>query len=141
MGIIPTPNFFKLADYITASLSSFLEMDYEVLRPQLIWMNKSCYRKTAFTNASSNACSGGDTIDDYAEDDIDSYCKENEYNLNEKNAIEEKYFIEKVNERYIASLQVASAFYGFIIGKGGVSKKRIEYETNTTITLPRKVST
>lgn len=116
-------------------------MDYEVLRPQLIWMNKSCYRKTAFTNASSNACSGGDTIDDYAEDDIDSYCKENEYNLNEKNAIEEKYFIEKVNERYIASLQVASAFYGFIIGKGGVSKKRIEYETNTTITLPRKVST
>ena len=115
-------------------------MDYDVLKPQLVWLNKSCYRKTAQNNSSSTTYSGGDTIDDYAESNIDNSCRDDEYNLNEGDDSVKQYVIENVNGRYKASLQVASAFYGFIIGKGGVSKKRVENETNTTIILPRKVS-
>ena len=111
-------------------------MDFEVLRPQLVWVNNSCYRKTAQTNSSLNTYFGGDAIDEYAEEKLDNLCKEDEYDLNES---ERKYVIEYANGRYQASIQVASAFYGFIIGKGGASKKRVEHETNTTIILPRRV--
>ena len=114
-------------------------MDYDVLKPQLVWVNKSCYRKVLQNNLSSNTYSGGDTIDDY-DDNIDSLCKDDEYGLNGVSDTEKLYTIENVNGRYKASLQVASAFYGFIIGKGGISKKRVENETNTTIILPRKVN-
>ena len=114
-------------------------MDYEVLRPQLVWVNGSCYRKTSQTNSSSNAYFGGDTIDEYAEEKLDNLCKEEEYDLNEKNEWARNYIIEYVNGRYQTSIQIASAFYGYIIGKGGASMKRIEYETNTTIILPRRV--
>ena len=114
-------------------------MDYEVLRPQLVWVNKSCYRKTAQTNSSLNAYFGGDTVDEYAEEKVDNLCKEEEYDLNEDNESARKYSIEYANGRYQASIPIASAFYGFIIGKGGASKKRVEHETNTTIILPRRV--
>ena len=124
---------------MTHSIPHFQNMDYEVLRPQLVWVNKSCYRKTVQTNSSLNAYSGGDTIDEFAEEKLDNLCKEEEYDLNEDNESARKCIIEYVNGRYQASIQVASAFYGFIIGKGGASKKRIEHETNTTIILPRRV--
>ena len=114
-------------------------MDYDVLKPQLVWINKSCYRKIAQNNLSSNTYNGGDTVDDYAESNIDKSYRDDEYDLNEGDDSVRQYVIENVNGRYKASLQIASAFYGFIIGKGGVSKKRVENETNTTIILPRKV--
>jgi len=114
-------------------------MDYDVLRPQLVWVNNSCYRKTVQTNSSPNAYFGGDTIDEYAEEKLDNLCKEEEYDLNENNESARNYIIEYVNGRYQTSIQVASAFYAFIIGKGGASMKRIEHETNTTIILTRRV--
>ena len=114
-------------------------MDGETLRPELVWINGSCYRKNAQKNVSSNSYTGGDAIDDYNNDGLDSNYREQEYVLKENSDTLNDYVIESVDGRYKCSLQVASAFYAVIIGKKAVTKKRIENETNTSISVPKQV--
>merc|ERR1719234_1834187 len=46
--------------------------------------------------------------------------------------------VEVQGGRYRAALQIAEPFYGFIIGKGGEGKKRLEAETKTRVQVPKK---
>jgi activating signal cointegrator complex subunit 1 len=43
------------------------------------------------------------------------------------------------SSRYQAKFHVASAYFALIIGKKGATKKRIEMETKTRITIPKQV--
>ena len=115
-------------------------MDYEILKPQVVWINGSCYRKNTLEIGSSQSYErGGDTIDDYGDNQLDNYCQEEEYGLNENNDLANKFNIECANGRYKCRLSVASAFYAIIIGKKAVTKKRIESETKTNIIIPKQV--
>ena len=44
----------------------------------------------------------------------------------------------KSNGRFEASFHVAHAFFPLLIGKKGVTKKRLEQETKTRINIPRQ---
>ena len=114
-------------------------MDYEVLKPQVIWINGACYRKNCLNNLSSKSYTGGDAIDEYEDYQSDNHCRDQEYGCNESETLPNSYKIECVNGRYESSLPVASAFYGIIIGKKGIMKKRIESETRTSIIIPKQV--
>ena len=46
--------------------------------------------------------------------------------------------VEKTDKGYKLSLDVPNALFGSIIGRGGEIKKRIERETNTIISIPKK---
>ena len=114
-------------------------MEYEVLKPQVVWINGSCYRKNPLSSLYSKSYKGGDAIDDFEEYQSDNLCMEEEYGCNENETLSNKYNIESTNGRYKCSLQVASAFYAIIIGKKAVMKKRIEIETKTSIRIPTQV--
>ena len=45
------------------------------------------------------------------------------------------------NGMFCAKLRVAAAFYPFLIGKKGATKKRLENETRAKVTIPRQVNT
>ena len=114
-------------------------MDDDILMPQLVWINGSCYRKNAI-RSKPQKYTGGDTIDDYQEDDLSNYYKDQEYTHNENAEARYSYVIEKSNSQYQAKLQIASAFFPMVIGKGGATKTRIEKETNARINIPKKVT-
>jgi hypothetical protein len=114
-------------------------MEYEVLKPQVVWINGSCYRKNTLNTLSSKSYKGGDTIDDFEDYQSDNLCREQEYGYNESETLSNMYKIENINGRYKCSLQVASAFYAIIIGKQAIMKKRIENETRTMIRIPKQV--
>ena len=113
-------------------------MDCDILKPQLLWINGSCYRKNPLKDSISQSY-GGDTIDDYDADKLTNYCQVDEYGLDENTDTLNQFCIEDVNGRYKCALKIASAFYAIIIGKGGITRKRIENETSTSISIPKKV--
>ena len=114
-------------------------MEHDILRPQLVWINGSCYRKNPLKTVSSKSYEGGDVIDDYDDENIDNYALDDEYGLNSEDISVNRYTIEEINGRFNCRLQIASSFYAFIIGKKGATKKRIENETKTKISIPRQV--
>ena len=114
-------------------------MEYDVLKPHVVWINGSCYRKNHLNTFSSKSYKGGDTIDEFEDYQSDNFCREQEYGCNGSETLPNKYKIENINGRYKCSLEVASAFYGIIIGKQAIMKKRIENETKTIIRIPKQV--
>ena len=109
----------------------------DVCRPNLIWINGSCYRKNQTTDNDEfheGNVGSGDVIDEY-EDEVGCALEfQNNEELNEC-----QYFIEEnQNGRFFASFHVASPFLAIIIGKKGSTKKRIESETKTKITIPKQ---
>ena len=104
-----------------------------ILQPDVVWINGSCFRKNVLEQPElySVAGAGGDAIDEYA-DDAGCYGDHAEY---QESAHEVKAL---ADGRFQSSIQVAPAFYPMIIGKKGVSKKRIENETGTKIAIPRQ---
>ena len=109
----------------------------DVCRPNLIWINGSCYRKNQTTDDDDfhqENIGSGDVIDEY-EDEVGCAL---EFQNNEE-LDECQYFIEEnQNGRFFASFHVASPFMAIIIGKKGSTKKRIESETKTKITIPKQ---
>lgn len=103
----------------------------EVCRPQLIWINGACYRKGHQGLDSShdfNFPKSGDVMDEY-EDEIG--CPQDGIN-------ECQYEIISTQSKFSASFHVASAFFPILIGKKGSTKKRIESETQTRISIPKQ---
>ena len=104
----------------------------DVCRPQLIWINGSCYRINGQNQDEKREFYGGDAPDEY-EDEIGCGLE----NSNETNDC--KYEITELeNGKFKAVFHVASAFFAVIIGKKGATKKRIESDTKTRILIPKQ---
>jgi len=101
----------------------------DILKPPLVWINGSCYRKNVETDFTPTR---GYTGEDEPYDDLDDEVPEDE-------ADSFQHVIEEISGgRYKASLQIASSFFPQIIGKGGQTKTRLEMDTRTKILIPRK---
>ena len=71
--------------------------------------------------------------------DADDYANDysNEYDVEESCVVGNS--LEKgPNGEYSLSVSIPSVFFKYIIGKKGETKKRIETETKTRITIPRQ---
>lgn len=125
----------------------------DILRPPLLWINGICYRQYGPNRMTTTSTRGGDTADAYEEDifqdeDID-------------NPDDESLYIETLDSgKFKFSGHLPSVFFPYIIGetvivdqmklpylmrttdlltgKKGATKKRLELETNTKITIPRQ---
>ena len=91
----------------------------DICSPQLIWVDGRCYRSNLETNHSVTTGYTGEHesmvgVDDEVADDVaDSF----------QHVIEET-----SGGRYTSCMQVASAFFPQIIGKGGQTKNRLDSE-------------
>lgn len=99
----------------------------EILRPQLIWIGNRCYRKnplkdnTGF-NPEDEELEGGDYPPDL------TYCDE---------ACDVDIDIEDTGRGFRYVMTVPNAYYKYIIGKKGETKRRLEIETRTQIMVPK----
>ncbi|XP_072745481.1 uncharacterized protein [Anoplolepis gracilipes] len=96
----------------------------DVLEPELIWVNGHCYRfyeNSAWKNI--------DTSAPYMEDK-ESVCSDEE----SESSIE----IVPHNGRFKHAFYVPKIYYSYIIGAKGITHKKLENETKTTIDVPRK---
>ena len=69
-------------------------MEHDILRPQLVWLNGSCYRKNPLKTA-ANSYNGGDVADDYGDENIDDCALEDEYGFNSDEPSGNQYAIEE----------------------------------------------
>ncbi|KAK3713586.1 hypothetical protein RRG08_055228 [Elysia crispata] len=99
----------------------------EVLRPQLVWIGKRCYRKPALKDNSHFNPEDEDFYDADQASDV-TYCDE---------ICDEGLDIEETNQGFRLKVPVASAYNKYIIGKKGETKKRLETETRTQIFVPK----
>lgn len=97
----------------------------DICRPPLQWIDGRCYRRQAEQECAvypgytgEEGCAGDPGLD---------------------HAEELQHEIEEIGGgQYRAVLQIAAPFFPNIIGKGGDSKRRLEQETMTRITVPAK---
>lgn len=108
----------------------------DVCKPNLLWINNSCYRLNTLDDGFETcqqhyegAAGVGDVADVY-EDEI-GCGMENTPEINDC-----QYDIVLNGNRFKASFHVSSAFFGLIIGKKGMTRKRIESDTRTKIAIP-----
>ena len=102
----------------------------DICNPPCIWIDGICYRSTYANQEHNETTPGytGETEDLYNDGDVNEVSEE----LGEVS-------VETLdNGNYRAKLQVASAFFPQIIGKGGQTKTRLEIDTKTKIWIPRK---
>lgn len=96
----------------------------DIINPKIIVINKRYYRSNKIVQTPSITENGTN----YPNENLEDFCDYDE-------GIS-KFDIFEDGADFICNLSVASMFYGFIIGKRGESKKRIELDTKTTITIP-----
>jgi activating signal cointegrator complex subunit 1 len=110
----------------------------DIMRPQLLQIGSICYRKNPVENSHT-----GDRDDDDKHhvmsmiEDVEDYAPlacASEYSVDDQVGRN----IEKTGNGYRLGISVPSVLYGFIVGRGGETKKRIETETKTKITIPRQ---
>ncbi|XP_055320538.1 activating signal cointegrator 1 complex subunit 1-like isoform X2 [Sitodiplosis mosellana] len=106
----------------------------DILKPQLLWIGKRCYRVNSIANDNDYEQQKTAT-NEYVEDDL--YGEEND----EMEAQEEFDVVEVAPNRYKTTFHVPQAFYGAIIGSRGAVRKRIEGDTRTEITIPKHGTT
>ena len=99
----------------------------DVCRPPLLWINGACYRVNQIDEKVVQETF--DTIDEYEDEICDFTPEEDECQYE---------IIEQENGRFMASFHVASTFYPMLIGKKGLTKKRIEADTRTKVTIPKQ---
>lgn len=101
-------------------------MEDNILNPQLIWIESRCYRVNALNGNRDNII----TRINYEEEDFDC-----ELELDEDDFLE----IEEIEngKKFQLKLHVPQQFHGQIIGQKGTTKKRIEQETSTQLTIPK----
>jgi len=101
----------------------------DVLQPTLVWIEGRCYRKFLVEQNSSTA----------------PYQEEDEYNsstvayneADDEPEREPEYPIDEMGDgRFKTTVHVATTYFGHIIGTKGATKKRIENETKTRVTVP-----
>ncbi|KAK0086430.1 hypothetical protein PV325_003207 [Microctonus aethiopoides] len=102
----------------------------DILKPELIWVEGRCYRfcdNTVWSSEQSNVPYQEDYYQSEYEDIMgDEACDGDEMQIDLTN-----------NGSFKHLYYVPKAFYGFIIGYKGSVKKKIETETNTSITVPK----
>lgn len=103
----------------------------EVLAPELIWIGTRCYRINQLLD--NNASDRPDWKSAPAQ-----YVEEDMYQPDEAEEENDKYDIEFKNDRYSCSFHVPSQFFAQIIGAKGATRRRIESETKSQITVPKQ---
>ncbi|CAK1603017.1 unnamed protein product [Parnassius mnemosyne] len=99
---------------------------YDILRPELIWIEGRCYRVND-TNTEISSFQEHDLYEneiafqDVGDDDLDDTFE----------------IIEVDNSRFYTSIHVSKHYIGSIIGKKGIMKSRIEKDTKTNIKIPK----
>jgi len=101
----------------------------DICRPPLLWLDGKCYRVN--TEVDYTVSSGYTGEEEEGNMNIDG-------NMTEEMEDSFHHQIEELNGRFRVSMQVASAFFPQIIGKGGQIKTRLETDTNTKILIPKK---
>jgi len=94
----------------------------DICRPPVQWIDGRCYRRQEEVEYKVETGYTGEECDELGED---------EEGLQHE-------IVEVQGGRYRAALQIAEPFYGFIIGKGGEGKRRLEAETKTRVQVPKK---
>ena len=101
----------------------------DICRPPLMWLDGKCYRVNEEVDYTTTS---GYTGEEEGTMDI-------EVDMNEEM---ENFFHHQIDEmqggRFKVTMQVASAFFPQVIGKGGQTKNRLESDTKTKIIIPRK---
>ncbi|GFS24027.1 activating signal cointegrator 1 complex subunit 1-like [Elysia marginata] len=99
----------------------------DVLRPQLVWIGRRCYRKTALRD---NSNYNPEDEDFYNADEVSdmTYCDE---------ICDAGLDIEETTRGFRLKVPVANAYYKYIIGKKAETKRRLENETKTQIHVPK----
>lgn len=93
----------------------------DICRPPVQWIDGRCYRRQEEVEYKVEA---GYTGEEYDEVGVEEELQHE--------------VVELQGGRYRAALQIAEPFYGFIIGKGGEGKRRLEAETKTKVHVPKK---
>ena len=93
----------------------------DICRPPVQWIDGRCYRRQEEVEYKVEAGYTGEEYDEVGEEE------ELQHEI-----------VELQGGRYRAALQIAEPFYGFIIGKGGEGKRRLEAETKTKVQVPKK---
>ncbi|XP_067143269.1 activating signal cointegrator 1 complex subunit 1-like [Centruroides vittatus] len=97
----------------------------DVLRPELTWIDGRCYRKNNVQNRFNNV---EERNEDYLDADIgyDDNCYDDyEDNIDELSS-----------GKFQGCVSVPSAFFSYVIGSKGNTKKRVESETRTKLNIP-----
>eukprot|EP00094_Tigriopus_californicus_P002894 TCALIF_02791-PA protein Name:"Similar to Ascc1 Activating signal cointegrator 1 complex subunit 1 (Mus musculus)" AED:0.18 eAED:0.18 QI:0/0.33/0.14/0.57/1/1/7/0/1037 len=119
----------QILGQVTFEIGFFMD----ILRPPLLWIDGICYRQYGL-NRETTSGHGGDTADVFDEDDSN-------FNLDEdfNNPEADSLLLETLdNGKFKYSGHLPSVFFPYIIGKKAATKKRLEMETNTKITIPRQ---
>ncbi|XP_014662782.1 PREDICTED: activating signal cointegrator 1 complex subunit 1-like [Priapulus caudatus] len=97
----------------------------DVLRPRLMWIEGRCYR----VNVVDDSVSGSYRWD---EEETSGWVTKDEEARGSDDAD-----IEQTDTGYRTCLEVPSPYFKYLIGKKGETKKRLESETKTRITIPK----
>lgn len=95
----------------------------DILRPQLIWIDGRCYRKNTVHSRVSHPEESSEDFVDFRDDE--SYIEDNEDNIEEISI-----------GRFQGIISVPSAYFSYVIGSKGNTKKRVESETKTKLIVP-----
>jgi len=122
-----------------------------VLKPELVWVGDSCFRKNpvedrhVYFGRGDPAPGCGDTADAYDDYEDGPSCMGGGGQLQQQSEERSDEYREsnfevvlQDNGMFCAKLRVAAAFYPFLIGKKGATKKRLENETRAKVTIPRQ---
>merc|ERR1711915_644920 len=101
----------------------------EIIKPNVFWIGKRCYRDlTANSNSRSVNYAEEDAYDENVyQDEVDCGMEMEDLEIE---SLE--------NGKFKASFPVANAYYSYLIGRQGATKKRIETETYTQVKIPGK---
>lgn len=103
------------------------------MNPDLLWIEGRCYRLPLC----DPAFNGGEESNEKETDNYDSY--ESKLVCTEEEPCDVDYDIEETNSgRFKMKFVVPRTFWSYIIGSKGATKKRIENDTKTIITIPRQ---
>jgi len=103
----------------------------DIYRPPLLWLDGRCYRVSTEVNYTVSTGYTGEEEEEETMNIDGSMTEEMEDSFHHQ--------IEELNgNRFRVSMQVASAFFPQIIGKGGQVKTRLETDTRTKILIPKK---
>lgn len=104
----------------------------DVLSPELIWVGTRCYRINQPLDGAVERFDKRPAPKQYIEEDL--YEAEDETCT----ADEDQYEVECKDGRYSTSFHVPSQFFAQIIGAKGATRRRIEADTKSQITVPKQ---
>lgn len=119
-----------------------------ILQPQIIRVGNRRYRH----NHCSVKLQSNDGLEPYEEETDEMFVERNKCDLDDKEYSDETCLMESklcattdefnqiefVNGYYKLDIKVAEAFYGYIIGRNGEKKSKLEKDTQTCVRIPRR---